>query len=337
MWHRSGVDVDAFSRAREPRWARLKALTRRRRLTGAEADELTRLYQATAGDLSAVRSAAPEPALVTRLSILLTGARVWLTGAHETSTHPLRRFLVYGLAAALYRVRWWGVIVSLSVIGLAALSAWWTVTHPESLALIGDAETRAAVANNEFANYYVEYDSGSFAASVWSNNWLIAAQCIALGITGVFPLYLLYNTVIQLGVAGAIMSEAGLLDVYFQLLAPHGLLELSAVFVAAAAGLRLFWTMLVPGSRSRGQALAEEGRTAFGVTLGLAGVLLVSGLIEGFITGAAIPWAVKDAIGIVACAAFWVYVFAFGRAAVRAQVTGDVDGDFAVAKAAVAS
>lgn len=337
VWHRSGVDVDAFARARESRWSRLRELTRRRRLTGAEADELTRLYQSTAGDLSAVRSAAPEPALVTRLSILLAGARVWLTGAHEASTQPLRRFLLYGLAAALYRVRWWGVIVSLSVVALAALSAWWTVTHPESLDLIGDAETRAAIANYEFANYYVEYDSSSFAASVWSNNWFIAAQCIALGITGIFPLILLYNTVVQLGVAGAVMAEAGLLDVYFQLLAPHGLLELSAVFVAAGAGLRLFWTMLVPGPRSRGEALAQEGRTAFGVALGLVVVLLISGLIEGFITGAAIPWAIKDAIGVVACAAFWIYVFAFGRAAVRARATGDVEGDFAVDTVAVSA
>lgn len=331
------MDVDAFARAREPRWSRLRELTRRRRLTGAEADELTRLYQSTAGDLSAVRSAAPEPALVTRLSILVAGARVWLTGAHESSTRPLRRFLVYGLAAALYRVRWWGVTVSLAVVALAAVSAWWTVTHPESLALIGDPETRAAIANYEFANYYVEYDSGSFAASVWSNNWFIAAQCIALGITGIYPLFLLYNTVVQLGVAGAVMAEADLLDVYFQLLAPHGLLELSAVFVAAAAGLRLFWTMLVPGPRTRGEALAQEGRTAFGVALGLAGVLLVSGLIEGFITGSAIPWAVKDLIGVVACAAFWVYVFAFGRVAVAARVTGDVEGDFAVDRAPVAA
>ncbi|MFV0286549.1 MAG: stage II sporulation protein M [Demequina sp.] len=331
------MDVDALTRAREPRWARLKELTRRRRLTGAEADELTRLYQATAGDLSAVRSAAPEPALVTRLSILVAGARVWLTGAHESSTHPVRHFLLYGLAAALYRVRWWGVIVSLAVVALATLSGWWTLNHPESLALVGDAEARAAIANHEFANYYVEYDSGSFAASVWSNNWFIAAQCIALGITGIYPLILLYNTVIQLGVAGAVMAEAGLLDVFFQLLAPHGLLELSAVFVAAAAGLRLFWTMLVPGPRSRGEALAQEGRTAFGVALGLAGVLLISGLIEGFITGAAIPWAIKVLIGVAAFAAFWIYVFAFGKVAVRRSVSGDVDGDFAVDTVAVSS
>lgn len=330
------MDIDAFSHAREDRWRRLEELSRRRSLSGQEADELTRLYQSTSGDLSALRSAAPEPGLVTRLSIMLAGARVWLTGAHEVSTRSVRHYLTLGLAAAFYRVRWWGVAVLIAVVAGGALSAWWTVTHPEALALIGPAETRAAIANGEFANYYYEYDSSSFAASVWTNNGFIALQCIALGITGVYPLILLYNTVLQLGTAAAIMAEAGLLDIFFQLIIPHGLLELSAVFVAAGAGLRLFWTMLVPGARPRGQALAQEGRIAVSVGIGLVGVLFLSGLIEGFITGSDLLWPVKIAIGALAFAAFWIYVFVVGRYAVAADVTGDTEGDFATDEAALA-
>ncbi|WP_062131979.1 stage II sporulation protein M [Demequina aestuarii] len=329
------MDIDAFSQAREARWARLKDLSGRRRLTGEEADELTRLYQSTSGDLSAIRSAAPEPGLVTRLSILLAGARVWLTGAHEVSTHGLRHYLTLGLAAAFYRVRWWGVIVFAAVVAMAAVSAWWTVTHPGALALVGTPEERAAVAELEFASYYYEYDSSSFAATVWTNNGLIALQCIALGITGFFPILLMYNTVIQLGVAAAVMAEAGLLDIFLQLIIPHGLLELSAVFVAAGAGLRLFWTMLVPGDRARGEALAQEGRIAVSVGIGLVGVLFLSGLIEGFVTGSHMPWSVKIAIGSLAFGAFWLYVFVIGRHAVASQITGDSEGDFATDTAAV--
>jgi len=330
------VDIDSFGAAREARWARLKELSGSRRLTGAEADELTRLYQATAGDLATVRSAAPEPSVVSRLSVLLASARVWLTGAHTASTGNVRRYLVWGLPAALYRVRWWGVGVTVAVILMAWLSGWWTLSHPEALALIGPPETRAAIAEEEFASYYTEYDSTSFAATVWTNNGWLAAQCIAFGITGVYPLILMYNTVIQLGVAGAVMAEAGALDIFFQLLAPHGLLELSAVFVAAGTGLKLFWTMLVPGARPRGRALAEEGRAAIGVALGLVLALFASGLIEGYVTGSVMPWWLKVVIGAIAFAAFWMYVFVAGRAATRAGVTGDAEGDFATDHAAVA-
>lgn len=324
------MDIDSFSAVREPRWNRLKELSGARRLTGAEADELTRLYQSTAGDLSSIRSAAPEPSLVTRLSVTLASARVWLTGAHQVSTHELRRFATYGIASAMYRVRWWAIAVFAAVVVLGAVTAWWTVTHPDALALVGTPEQRAQVADHEFASYYTDYDSTSFAASVWTNNGFLAFQCIAFGLTGFYPLMLMYNTVIQLGVAAAIMSEANLLDVFFKLIIPHGLLELSAVFVAAATGLRLFWVMLSPGARTRSKALAEEGRTDFAVAIGLAVALFVSGLIEGYITGSAMPWAIKIAIGAIAFIAFWLYIFVIGKIATQHGITGDTEGDFAV-------
>ncbi|WP_062516034.1 stage II sporulation protein M [Demequina gelatinilytica] len=330
------MDIDSFGAVREARWARLKQLSGARRLTGAEADELTRLYQATAGDLAAVRSAAPEPSVVSRLSVLLASARVWLTGAHTMSTGDAVRYLTVTLPAALYRVRWWSVGVTLAVVGLAFLSGWWTLNHPEALDLVGTPEARAALAEEQFASYYTEYDSTSFSALVWTNNAWLAAQCIAFGITGVFPLYLLYNTVLQLGVAGAVMAEAGALDVFFQLIAPHGLLELSAVFVAAGTGLRLCWTMLVPGPRPRVRALAEEGRAAIAVTLGLVTALFASGLIEGYVTGSAMPWWLKVTIGVIAFAAFWLYIFVAGRAATLAGSRGDSDGDFATDQIALA-
>lgn len=329
------MDIDSFSAVREQRWAQLKELSKKRRLTGAEADELTRLYQATAGDLSAVRSAAPEPSLISRLSVLLAQARVWLTGAHGSATGDFIRFFTRTLPAAMYRVRWWGVWVSVAVIVAGAFSGWWTLNHEESLELVGDAATRAQIANESFASYYTEYSNSSFTALVWTNNAWLAFQCIAFGITGIFPLILLYNTALQLGVAAAIMAEAHALDVFFSLIIPHGLLELSAVFVAAGAGLRLFWTMLVPGARTRGAALAEEGRATFAVAIGLAIALLASGLIEGFVTPSTMPWWIKIVIGIIACTAFWAYIFVAGRAATLQGATGDVDGDFATAAAPV--
>ncbi|WP_062078077.1 stage II sporulation protein M [Demequina globuliformis] len=331
------MDVDAFSQARAGRWARLKELSGQRRLTGAEADELTRLYQSTAGDLAAVRSAAPDPAVVSRLSMLLASARVWLTGGHESSTRSIRHFVLLSLPAALYRVRWWGVAVTFVVIIGGALSAWYLLTHPEAMDALASPAERAQYASYEFANYYVEYDSTSFAARVWTNNWFIAAQCIALGITGIYPAFLMFNTILQLGTAAAIMAEAGYFSIFLQLISPHGLLELSAVFVAAGAGLRLFWTLLSPGPRTRGTALAQEGRTAFGVAVGLAVVLLISGLIEGYITGSGLPWSVKVVIGVIAVAAFWIYIFVVGRYATALNATGDVDGDFATAKVQVAA
>jgi len=330
------MDIDAFSAVRSTRWTRLRQLSGWRRLTGAEADEFTRLYQMTAGDLAAVQSAAPEPGLIGWLSVQLVSARVWLTGSHEFSLSDVRRLFTRTFPAALYRVRWWSLAVSAAVILGGVVTALYMLHTPAALDLVGPPETRAQIANEEFASYYTEYDSTSFGAQVWTNNAWLSAQVIGLGISGIFPIILLKNTIAQLGVAAAVMHEAGLLDVFFKLIIPHGLLELSAVFTAAGAGLRLFWTMLVPGHRTRMRTLAEEGRIAVVVAGALTVALLISGLIEGYVTGSSIPWGAKIAIGAVAFVAFWVYTWVVGGLVTREGTTGDAEGDFATADEAVA-
>jgi hypothetical protein len=101
------------------------------------------------------------------------------------------------------------------------------------------------------------------------------------------------------------------------------MLELSAVFLAAATGLRLGWTVIDPGPRPRGQALAEEGRAAVTVALGLVVVLLVSGMIEAFVTPSPLPTWARIMIGLAAAAAFIGYVIVLGRRAARAGLSAD--------------
>ena len=319
------MDLDAFAAVRDQQWGRLDTLTRKRRLTGAESDELVRLYQAVATDLSTVRSTAPDPATVTQLSDLLGRARNAIAGAHEPAWGDVMRFVAVSLPAALYRIRWWTVAVTTVSLVLAVIAGVWVATQPDALAALMPPSEREQYVEESFAQYYDP--SAGFAAMVWTNNAWIAAQCIGLGITGAFPVYVLVNNAVMVGAIGGMMAEYGRLDVFLSLIAPHGLLELTAVFVAGAAGLKLFWTMIDPGHRPRLRALAEEGRSLFTVAIGLVGVLAVSGLIEGFITGSTLPWAVKITIGVLALTGFWVYTLVLGRRAVAAGETGDLDAD----------
>ena len=106
-------------------------------------------------------------------------------------------------------------------------------------------------------------------------------------------------------------DRAGL---FFGLILPHGLLELTAVFVAAAVGLRLFWSWVEPGpAHAAARPSPHEGRTAVAIALGLVVVLLVSGVIEGFVTPSGLPTWARIGIGVVAESAFLAYVFVLGR------------------------
>ena len=75
----------------------------------------------------------------------------------------------------------------------------------------------------------------------------------------------------------------------------------------------------------------------FTVALGLVGVLAVSGVIEGFVTGSALPWLVKIVIGAVALAAFWTYTLVLGHRAASDGETGDLEADQAGYSLAVAA
>ena len=321
------MDLDAFSAVREARWQRLKKLGATSRLTGAEADEFTRLYQHTATDLAMLRSSAPDPALVSRLSVLLAGSRASLAGAREPVWREFARFLAWRFPAALFRVRWWTVATMVGFLIVAVSVGFYTASSPEALDAFGPQEARQEYAEQAFASYYSEHPSTSFFGRVWTNNAFVAAFTVAGAFTGVIPLYVQYQNAVAIGQAGAVMHEFGYLGYFFQLIAPHGLLELTAVWVAGGAAFKLVWTMLVPGPRPRMRALAEEGRAMFGVALGLVLVLMVSGVIEGYVTGSALPWAAKISIGVAALAAFWAYVLVIGRRAARVGETGDVDAD----------
>jgi uncharacterized membrane protein SpoIIM required for sporulation len=319
------VDLDAYSAAHRDDWERLAQLGKKRRFSGAEADELIDHYQSGATQLSAIRTTAGQSVQGDRLSLWLSRARLRFTGASANVLSQMPQFFVAQLPAALYRIRWLCVAVAASTVFIAFLYAWWATANPEVLANLGSTAELEKYAKDDFVSYYSDNAGSSFTGFVWTNNAWLAAQCIAFGIVGVYAPYLLFNNAMQLGLTAAVMNEFDRLDVFFLYIAPHGQLELFSLFVAGAAGMRIFWAWIAPGTRTRAQSLATEGRAFFTVVVGLIIALLVSGLIEGLVTRQDWPWPIKIGIGTIALAGFLVYQWVLGRRAVRAGETGDLD------------
>ncbi|WP_406476801.1 stage II sporulation protein M [Streptomyces platensis] len=323
------MDLDVFITAHSAEWDRLETLLgRKRRLTGAEADELVALYQRTTTHLSLLLSSAPDPALTSRLTSLVARARSTVTGARKASWRDTARFFTTAFPAAVYRLRHWWIPTAILSTAVAALMGWWIAAHPEVQAAIGAPEDLRDMTRpgGQYETYYSSHPAASFAAQVWTNNAQAVALCLVLGAFAGLPvLWVLFQNMLNLGVGIGLMSSAGRLDTFLGLILPHGLLELTAVFVAAGIGLRLGWTLIDPGPRTRRTALAEEGRSALGVAIGLAAVLFISGALEGFVTPSGLPTWARIGIGIAAELAFLLYVYVLGGRAVRAGATGDVD------------
>jgi uncharacterized membrane protein SpoIIM required for sporulation len=319
------VDLDAYVAEHSAEWRRLDELLGRRRLTGAESDELIALYQRAATHLSAIQSRAPDPALVGRLSRLVARARAAVTGSSVPSWAGVARFFTVGFPVAVYRAwPWWcGVASVFSLVSFGLIG--WFGSHPELAAKLAPQSTIKELVEKDFANYYKENPAQDFAAGVWTNNALLAALCLFAGVLIVPVIYVLIQNAVNVGEVGGIMVAYGRADIFFGLITPHGLLELTAVYVAAGAGLRIGWSWIAPGrGRTRAQALAETSRAAVLIALGLGLVLAVSGVIEAFVTPSGLPTAVRIGIGVLAFAGFLTYVFVLGHRAANAGFTGDL-------------
>lgn len=322
------MDIDAYAMAHQAEWDQLATLVRRRRrLSGAEADELVALYQRASTHLSQLRpGAGADPVRVARLATLVARARSAVTGTHVPAWRTMARFAARDFPAAVYRARWWWLGAAAGSIVVAVATGWWIARSPGvQAALLPPAEAKALV-QQQFKGYYTASPAASFAAQVWTNNVWVAAQALIYGILlGIPTVLVLLENAINAGVDGGYLFAHGKGTLFFSLILPHGMLELSAVFLAAAAGLRLGWTVIDPGNRRRGQALAQEGRAMVTITLGLIVVLGVSGLIEAFVTPSSLPAWARITIGAVAVTAFLGYALGLGRRAVAAGVTGDIE------------
>lgn len=322
------MDLDAYVAVHRPAWQRLEQLvsraTRPGRLTGGEVDELVELYQRVATHLSVVRSAGPDPQLVASLSGLVARARGTVSGGSPASWRDPVRFLTRDFPAICYRTRWWWTGCALAFLVVAGAFGWWVAADPAvQLAIADPAQVRQLV-EQDFEGYYSAAPAQDFAAQVFTNNAYVAAQAILFGVLLVPVPYVLLQNALNVGVSGGLMAANDRTGLFFGLILPHGLLELTAVFVACGLGLKLGWTVVDPGRRTRSAALAQEGRSLVAGALGLALVLLVSGAIEGFVTPSGLPTWARVGIGVLAEAAFLLYVWVPGRRAHLAGVTGDV-------------
>ena len=240
------MDLDAFVTEHRGEWERLRRLSSRRarRLSPEQVDELVALYQRAATHLSIVRSRSGDPALVAWLSQVVLRGRAALTPSRGFTWAGVVRFLTTSFPGEVWRAAPWWIGVAVAFSTLAGIRMAVVAAAPERY--LPPAEIDRIV-NEAFEAYYSTYQPQNFAALVWTNNTFVAALCLAAGVLIVPTLLVLWHNLENLGVLGGIMIANDRTDVFFGLLLIHGLLELTAVFVAAGVGLRIGWAWIAPG------------------------------------------------------------------------------------------
>jgi uncharacterized membrane protein SpoIIM required for sporulation len=324
------MDIDRFIARNQQAWDRLGDLTGRarrslRNLEPQELDELVALYQRTSAHLSHARTAYREPSLTMRLTTLVSNAGGVIYRGRSRPGAAIRDFFVWRFPAAVYQSGRFVAASAALFLVPALLVGVWLDQSDVALDVALPEAARDAYLNEDFEDYYSSDSATNFATEVTVNNIQVAFMAFAGGILmGLPTVFIMVFNGVNVGVAGGAFASVGELGKFFGLILPHGLLELTAVIVAGAAGLRLGWAIIAPGDRSRVDAVGLEARRAVLIALGLMVAFVVAGFIEGFITGRGVPTALRVGIGVVAELAFIAWIVVQGRSATARGLTGDL-------------
>lgn len=320
------MDIDAFVAAHQGAWWRLQQLTdkarRVSRMEPDELDELLHLYQRGGANLAHARvEYAADSPLVNRLTVLVADAHGVLYGHSETEARrSLQHFATVTFPAAIYSLRGFIVVATLLTCVPWAVFQIWLAVSPAAFDVVAPDATAQQYIDQDFEAYYSNQPSQNFATQVFFNNIRVGFLAFAAGILlCIVTAAVLVINGANIGIAGGLFTNVGQGDKFWGLILPHGMLEMSAVIVAGAAGLRIGWTIIDPGERTRLNALTEESRRAGSVLVGLVVAFLLAALVEGFVTGRPWPTSVRIGVGIGVFALFWGWTIRF---AVQARRVG---------------
>ena len=322
------MDIDRYITANEPSWIRLNELTHqartsRKKMSAAEIDELLALYQQTSSQLSYARGEYRDVALNARLTMAVASTRSVIYGTQARGTRSFFEFFSIRFPTAVWFARKSIVIAALVTILPAVAMGVWLANDQEALDAAAPEAARAAYVDEEFEAYYSSEAAGAFSTRVLVNNIYVSILAFSSGILLCIPtVFVLAFNGANVGAAGGLFHAVGQGPKFWGLILPHGLLEVSSVIIAGAAGLRLGWSVISPGDRTRAEAVTEEGSRSTVIVLGLMMAFIVAGLIEGFVTPSSLPTAMRVGIGAAVFGVFVVYIVTRGMIGERMGLTG---------------
>ncbi|HEU4596879.1 MAG TPA: stage II sporulation protein M [Pyrinomonadaceae bacterium] len=317
------MSSDRFIKERKNAWQRLEDLLKLldrsalRRLHREEVRELGRIYRRTSSDLAIARAESRDPRLVNYLNSLVIRAhgRIYRADASE-GRHRLRKFFARDFPS-VFRKTWRYTALSFAVFmlfGVLSFAGTWRDAEFSELAGIPPLWRQQ---NTDIKRRWWERINKANqveATGIATNNIQVTFNAFAGGaMFGLGTLYVMVLNGVSIGSVLALTYRAGYGHELVTFMAGHGVIELTCIFIAGGAGLLFGTALLFPGDLSRFDNLRLRGREAIQLLLGCVPLLAVAGLIEGFISPAAIPAAMKFTIAAVTGLALYAYLLLAGR------------------------
>lgn len=335
---------EQFVRARREAWTRLEDLVdqaqrnRLASLSDGELLELGTLYRRASADLARAQTRYATTLagqdLVRSLNALVLRAHAQIYSAPAPTPSTGWKFLLHEFPAA-FRRHWLPILIAALLMYGPALLAYWVVwTRPDTAnwfvpffvpeGAIEEVEKRARegilTGLGDNTSYKDLSQSPAFSANLMTHNIQVSILALGLGVTaGLGTAFVLVKNGVLLGVLAAVATNNRIDLVFWSVILPHGVLELTAICIAGGAGLVIARALFAPGDLPRNDALQVAGIEAGKLMIGVVVFLICAGFIEAFITPTTLPPFAKLLFALLSGVGMVFYLVSKGA---RAQKSG---------------
>jgi uncharacterized membrane protein SpoIIM required for sporulation len=316
------MPADRFINQRKSAWQRLEDLLKLldtaslRRLRREEVRELGRIYRRTASDLAIARAESRDPRLVNYLNSLVIRAHGRIYRADAQGGKRIRHFFTHDLPQT-FRRTWRYTLTSFLVFAMFSVIGFvGTRYDPEFSELVG--------VNPAFRELYIETKTHWWeslneasqvgASAIVTNNIQVTIYTFVFGIIGgIGTLFYLALNGANIASVLALTYRAGFGNDLVTFMVAHGVIELTCIFIAGGAGLLIGSAIIMPGNLTRADALRTRGMQAVRLMMGVAILLVIAGIIEGFISPALVDPRIKYSVGAITGLALYSYLLFVGH------------------------
>lgn len=307
----------------EPQWRRFEALLDRLDRAGASSVPLSdlrdmgALYRMVISDLARAQASPEFQHVVPYLNSLAQRGHGRVYTAPPTRGQDVLNFLVRdfprcvrrhaGLVLLAGGLFWLGAVVAMLTVALDPATERFFVQP----AVIEQLDQGVLWTDRSSA-------APSEASFLMTNNIRVAINAFALGVLfGVGTLVLmLHNGLFAFGGPMQVATHHGMGERLLNFIAPHGMLELTTIFIAGAAGMVIGFALLFPGEFTRWQSVRRQANDALVLIMGCVPLLVLAGMIEGLISlNQAVPPVMRWWVGGLSALGLFAYLGWSGRQA----------------------
>jgi uncharacterized membrane protein SpoIIM required for sporulation len=325
------MDVKQFIKKHREEWKQLEQMVtllskRRNGVTGDYITQFYRLYQKAAQNLSYCQTYFPNDAVTEYLNGLVSKSHNLLYKDQVSSIKQIRYFFSTKFIGLLVE-QWKFVLASMVFFIIGALGSFVSVLNdPLHIYSILPSDIAQGISPEHLGSGAGKVNSALMSASIMTNNIRVAVLAFAGGVTfGILTIYLLVTNGILLGALAALFWHYGKSYNFWAYIVPHGIIELTAIFIAGGAGLLMGYKLFVPGQYSRGFQLKSQAKRSVQLLLGTVPLFVIAGVIEGFITPAAISLEAKYIVAFLTVIGVILYVIIGKLKLVKQKATADFD------------